>query len=458
MTSLFPDISIAGAEMQLKKISMHLGEQGHRVTIFTTPLEGSTTPFKWHENIEVLPILRFKQPYPEPYLTPLYHIANAMREMGAAFAEADVHYSHDGSLIFPYVYQDIPTVISLRTIIYPEPVMSAFLFQGDEWILPSEHTRASYEAAVGHFAPQVSERMHAIHNGFDWDFFRFTKPEDIFEFIPREVARHPVVLFPHRPDVNKGIFDVVQVAEKLVRDYGWHDLRVLVPLWPGFSREPKYVNYYDQLKRRINELCLSEVFIFHEWISEALIPQYYSLADVSLCIGNIIETFGNAVFESLGCGTPAVVSRVATYRELLPEKHIDSIDYGEIDSAAAITHDILRKRRRTSAETLSYLRAEFSHEAMVNSYADILLNAVKKPPLTYRVPRLTEDTNYRLAPWCYVSPSRGIYHDFLSTFVVDEDLVRLSSNKPAGFNGSAVDQARLDAWLDDGYIVPVVTN
>ena len=237
-----------------------------------------------------------------------------------------MHYSHDGSLIFPYAYQDIPTVISLRTIIYPEPVMSAFLFQGDEWILPSEHTRASYEAAVGQFAPQVP-RPYARHP--QWlrlDFFRRTEPREIFEFIPAEVVNHPVVLFPHRPDVNKGIFEVVQVADKLVHEYGWHDLRVLVPLWPGVSNEPKYVNYYDRLKRRINELCLSEVFIFHEWISEALIPQYYSLADVSLCIGDIIETFGNAVFESLGCGTPAIVSRVSTYRELLPQKHIDSID------------------------------------------------------------------------------------------------------------------------------------
>ena len=456
MTSLFPDMSIAGAELQLKKIALHLGEQGHQVSILTTYCEGSTTPFKWHENIEVLPVLRFKQPYPEPYLTPLYHVANAIREVGAAVAEADVHYSHDGSLIFPYAYQVIPTVISLRTIIYPEPVISSFLFQGDEWILPSEHTRASYEAAVGQFAPEVSERMHAIHNGFDWDFFRYTEPRDIFEFIPAEVANHPVVLFPHRPDVDKGIFDVVQVAHKLVHDFGWHDLRVLVPRWPGVANEPKFVNYYNRLNSRINEVGLSEVFVFHDWISEALIPEYFSLADVSLCIGSIIETFGNAVFESLGCGTPAIVSRVATYRQLLPEKYIDSVDYGEIDKAAAIAHSILSERRRTSPETISYLKAEFSHEAMVNSYADIILNAVKKPPLRYRVPQLTENTRYRLAPWCYVSPSRGIYHDFLSTFVVDEDLVQLSCENPAGFKCSAVDPQRLQAWVNNGYVVPIV--
>ena len=152
------------------------------------------------------------QPYPEPYFTPLYHIANAMREMGGAIADADLHYSHDGGLIFPYVYAAKPTVISLRSIIYPETLQCAFLFQGDEWILPSEHTRDSYAAAVAQFCPDVRARMHAVHNGFDWDKYRYTPPDAIFEVIPREVAQHPILLFPHRPEKPKGIYEVVQVA------------------------------------------------------------------------------------------------------------------------------------------------------------------------------------------------------------------------------------------------------
>ena len=180
MTPLFPEFVMGGGQIQLKKVALHLAELGHNLTILSTQREGSMTPFKWHENIEIKPCLRFKQPYPEPYFTPLYHIANAMRYVGDAIAEAHIHYSHDGGLIFPYVYQDIPTVISLRSIIYPETLQCAYLFQGDEWILPSEHTRASYEAVVAQFAPQVGERMHTIHNGFNWDFYRYTKPEAIF--------------------------------------------------------------------------------------------------------------------------------------------------------------------------------------------------------------------------------------------------------------------------------------
>ena len=457
MTPLFPDIAMGGAQQQLKKVALHLGDQGHQLSILCTQREGAMSPFKWHENVEILPVLRFKQPYPEPYFTPLYHIANAMRYVGAAIADADIHYSHDGGLIFPYVYQDKPTVISLRSILFAETLQSAFLFQGDEWILPSEHTRAAYEAAVAQFAPQVRERMHAIRNGFDWEAIRYTEPKAIFDVIPAEVAAHPVMLFPHRPEISKGIYEVIQVAQQLVREYGWRDLRVLAPRWLDADSEPGNREYYEKLQRTINEAGLRDTFVFHEWIKEAQIAEYFSLADVTLCIGSYVETFGNTPFESLGCGTPPIVSRVATYRDLLPDEHIDRVDFGDIDTSAAIAHSILSERRRTSAATLQYLKSEFSQKAMVAAYADVILNATKKPPLHYRVPQLDGDTIYRLAPWCYISPERGIYHDFRSYYQAEEELVRLTREQPAGFGGGSVDPVKLHAWLDDGYIVPQVT-
>ena len=456
MTPLFPDFAMGGGQAQLKKVALHLGELGHRLTILSTRRDGSMTPFKWHDNVEIRPVLRFKQPYPEPYFTPIYHIANAMRYMGDAIAEADIHYSHDGGLIFPRVYQAKPTVVSLRSIIYPETMQAAFLFQGDEWILPSEHTRASYEAAVSQFAPEVRQRMRAIHNGFDWDVFRYTPPSTIFEVIPADIAEHPVMLFPHRPDINKGIYQVLQVVQRLVRDRGWQRLRVLVPRWLDADSDPLNRDYYDKLQRRINEAGLNDVFVFHDWISEALLPQYYSLADVTMCIGHCVETFGNTPFESLGCGTLPIVSRVAAYRDLLPAEHIDRVDYGDIEAAAARAHAILSERRRASAATLQCLRAEFSLAAMVNQFADVILKAEKKPPLQYRLPKISGETKYKLAPWCAISQARGIYHDFLVRYQQDEELIRLAKDQPDGFAGAEVDAARLHTWLDDGYVVPVI--
>ncbi len=458
MTPLFPELALGGAQKQLKKVALHLGELGHQVTILCTRRRDAMTRFKWHENVEILPALRFKQPYPEPYFTPLYHIANAIRTVGEAIAEADVYYSHDGGLIFPYVYQDKPTVISLRSILFAETLQSALLFQGDEWILPSEHTRASYEAVVGQFAPAVGQRMHTIHNGFDWSHFRYTKPDAIFQVIPPEVADHPVLLFPHRPDPAKGIDEVIQVAARLRRDYGWHDLRVLAPFWLDAASEPGQRDYYDSLRRKISGAGLAETFVFHDWINDKLIAEFYSLADVTLCIGSYVETFGNTPFESLGCGALPILSRVGPYRVLLPDEHIDRVDYGDIEAAAAIAHDILSQRRRTPPATLSYLQSQFSQDAMVSAYANIILRARKRPPLRYRVRHLSNDTRYQLAPWCYIGPEQRVYHDFRGDFQSEADLIRAAQANPAGFSGRAVKAEQLRFWLDEGYVTPLVRD
>ena len=458
MTPLFPDFAMGGGQKQLRKVALHLGEAGHRLTILSTRRAGSMTAFRWHENVEIQPVLRFKQPYPEPYMTPPYHIANAMRYVGNALLDADIHYSHDGGLIFPYVYQNTPTVISLRSILFAETLQAAFLFQGDEWILPSEHTRASYEAVAAQFSPAVTERMHAIHNGFDWDRFRYRRPDAIFELIPRALAEHPLLLFPHRPDPAKGIYQVVQVARQLVYERGWTDLRVLVPRWLDAESEPSQRDYYANLMRAIQEAGLAEVFVFHEWINDALIAEYYSLADVTMCIGSYVETFGNTPFESLGCGTPAIVSRVATYRDLLPDEHIDRVDYGDIKAAVDRADAILSAKRRTSPATLRYLRAEFSLETMVARYADVILNAKKKAPLPYSIPQFSSATVYRLAPWCYLSPQYGIYHDFEYAYHNDRELIALVQAHPRGFRGGAVDAARLQHWLDNGFVVPLMAQ
>lgn len=459
MTPLFPDFAMGGGQNQLKKIALHLGEQGHQLTILSTRhAAGSQQPFAWHENVRIQPVLRFKQPYPEPYFTPLYHIGNAMRYVGQALESADVHYSHDGGLIFPYVVQDIPTVISLRSIIYPETLQSALLFQGDEWILPSEHTRASYAAVVGQFAPAARERMHTIHNGFDWDFFCYTAPDEIFALLPRGIAQRPTLLFPHRPDPGKGIEQSLQLVEKLLRDYGWHDLCLLVPRWLDADTEPNNRAYFARLRRLVHAAGLGEHVLLHDWVSEALLPQYYSLADLTLCIGNMVETFGNTVFESLGCGTPVIAARVSTYRDLLPDAHIERVDYGDIAGTAALADAILRKKQRSSSATLSYLQAHFSQDVMVRAYADVILQARKRPPLLYKVQAFRADMRYQLAPWCVRSHHRGIYHDFRSDYTEDQALLGLLAEHPQGFPGAAAGAQDLHSWLDEGFVVPVISD
>ena len=106
--------------------------------------------------------------------------------------------------------------------------------------------------------------------------------------------------------------------------------------------------------------------------------------------------------------------------------------------------------------THAWLRQHFSQERMVTRYADVILNAKKLPPLNYRIPRLDESARYKLAPWCYVSDARGLFHDFRGDYTDDAALLAIAGKDE--FPAKDVNADNLRAWLDEGYVVPVTSS
>ncbi|NWF68128.1 MAG: glycosyltransferase family 4 protein [Chloroflexi bacterium] len=454
MTPLFPDRAMGGAQKQLKLIALYLAELGHNVTVVCTWRQDTPTPFRWHARVEVLPMLRFKQPFPEPYAAPAYHIAAAIQDVGELLRRHDVFYIHDGGLIFPYIYQDIPTVISLRSVIYSETQQAGFLFEGDALILISEHERRFYLDTAGRFAPEYAARTHLIPNGFDWTLYRPHAPHKVRAIVDVERSAYPVLLHPHRPEADKGLQQTIDVVDLLVHRYGLTTLKTLVPRWIDTALAPHVRAFYDDITRQLDERGLRENFIFHDWIPEALMPEYYNLGSLTLCLGSYVETFGNVPYESLGCGTPALVARVGPHRDNLPDALVDKVDFDDAETAAALAAAILREGRRTPPETLAYLRTHFSLEGMMRAYAAIITGAQKRGPLRHQIVPLDDTTRFRLAHWCYVS-ARGVYHDFRAAYAPMPQLAAAAQRWPGGFTFAQAGVARdvLMAWYRDGYVV-----
>ena len=454
MTPLFPNKVMGGAQKQLKRVAIHLGELGHEVTILTTRRQDASAPFQWAERVRIVPIFRFKQPYPEPYATPPYNIAAAIQDIGDTLEDADRFYLHDGGFMFPYAYQHVPTVVSFRSVIFSETLQSAFLFRGDELVLISEHQAAVFQNTVGRFFPEYRERLHIIHNGFDWDIYQPTPPAAILERIPVD-PDDDLVLYPHRPETPKGIQQTIEVVDQLVHRYGLTRVRALVPQWIDVDLDDDVRDFYAGLQREIDQRGLREHFVFHEWVPENLLPAYYSLGRVTLCLGSYVETFGNVAYESLGCGTPAVVARVGPNRDLLPEGLVDLIDYGDVDTAAALAADIITQRKRTPPATLTYLHEKFTLNRMVSAYADVILNARTRPGIAYQHTPIDAATVFKLAPWCYVT-AQGVYHDFLAATSDDAALLMAVAAFPDGFTfaSAGLPRAQVMAWYRDGYLTP----
>lgn len=458
MTPLFPDRAMGGAQKQLKRIALHLAEQGHDITLLATRRGDSNVPFQWHERAQVIPIFRFKQPYPEPYATPVYNIAAAIQDIGDYLQGADRFYLHDGGFMFPYAYADTPTVVSFRSVLFSETLQSAYLFRGDQLVLISEHQAETFAHTVGRFFPEYRDRLNLIHNGFDWEEYAPTPVEAALKHIPVN-PDDDLVLYPHRPEAPKGIFETIAVVDQLVHRYGLTKVRALVPQWIDVKLAPDVRAFYDDLQAQIDSRGLRDHFVFHDWVPEDLMPSYYSLGRVTLCLGSYVETFGNVAYESLGCGTPAIVARVGPNRDLLPSPLVDQVDFGDVDAAAARAAQIIRERQRTPAAALDYLRQNFSLEKMVTHYADVITNATCLPPLQYQYRPIDDGRVFKLAPWCALLKG-GVYHDFLGTYTDDPALAALATRFPVGFTqadalAAGIDPTGLMTRYRDGFVVPV---
>jgi glycosyltransferase involved in cell wall biosynthesis len=454
MTPLFRDKSMGGAQKQLKKIALHLAEAGHQVTILCTQ-RSDATQFQWHENLQVIPIYRFKQPFPEPYATDTYNIADAIQITGEFLANADVFYNHDGGLLFPFVHQSIPTVFSLRSVIFSETLQSGYLFDGDALILPSQHTANVWLHTRGRFFPELKNRVYMIHNGLDFDVYKPTEPKSILNVIPVKQNEYRYILYPHRPEEPKGILQTIAVVDKLVHEHGLDNVRVLVPKWIDTGLAAHVREFYDDLEHKIANRGLEQNFIFHDWISDDTMPEFYSLGDLTLAIGNYVETFGNTPYESLACGTPVIAARVGPYREMLPDEVL--VDYDDISGTAAKAALILKHKLPVSDATTRWLHNNFQQSDMVEAYADIILNAKKRGSMPYHFTSITTETRFILAPWCYMS-ANGIYHDFKGKYFKDsgsDELLSVVEKYPSGFTFIASIQNRVMEWYREGYIVPL---
>jgi len=456
---LFPSYVMGGAPKHLQNIAIHLGELGHKITILCTQVGGTQESFQWHPQVMVLPMLRFKQPFPQPYATPAYNMAATLQDMGDYLQDTDRFYMHDGEFLFPYAYRHVPTVISLRDNVYPETLLGGFLFQGDKLVLISEYSRLYYQHTVGRFFPNFAERVEVIRNGIDWDKFKPTEPGQILSVIPINPELQPIVLHPHRPEESKGIRQTIAVVDLLVHQYGLTNLIALAPKWMDLQLTSELRDFYDDIQREIVIRGLQDNFLFHDWVPQELMPEYFSLGSVTLSLGNFVESFGNAVYESLGCGTPTIAARISTHRELLPDHLLDKVDYGDIESAAAIAARIIREGQRTSPETLDYLCQNYSTERQLAQYADVILNAKKCDELVYQHPRIDATTRYSLAPWCYVS-RRGIYHDFRADYFTHPEFNRLVQQHPQGFTLQQAENGGISAqdvlmYYQEGYLIPL---
>ncbi len=455
---VFPTRVTGGASKHLYQIARHLGAQGHDIEILCTKPEEPLEPFQWGERVHVSPILPFHLPFPQPYAVSGGELALIVQDVADALEHADRFYIHDGEFLLPEVYRDIPTIVSLRDNIYPETVLGSFIGKYDDLICVSPYSAEVVFSSVGRFYPNLHKRLHQINNGIDFEQFKPVDSLPLAQELGIDPENQTILLHPHRPDPGKGLPETIKVASSLVHEFGRSDLLVLVPEWIKSMVSKEEQDYYYQMMMLMEDLDIRQHFKFIPWLPAARMPELFSLGQATLCLGNIVEAFGNVAYESLACGTPSVVSKVGVHRTLLPDALIAKVDFGDISSAVERLREILRSGREVSAETMDYLYRNLDFAGQMGGYAQTITSASKKKPMLFQAPEKDPETKFRLAPWCYFKGDH-IYHDFHGRFENAAELHALLKGKVTLTDNQAladgISKDTWQSWVDRTYIVPV---
>lgn len=412
---IFKDYVHGGSQKVLREVSIHLGSQGHEVNIFCVERDDNNKIFKLGKYVTVYPKLKFKQTFPASYKTFPFNLWKVIETLNEQIKKHDIFYIHDGGLNFyDLCNRKIPTIISLRDFLYPETLSGAFNFKRDIIIVNSLHTLESLKYTVGNYIPSIEKRTVLIENGINLKLFKRKNPKKIIKLIDGVIKENDkIILYPHRPDPSKGIFQSLQLIYDLKHKKGWKNLKLLIPHYLDEEVTGDLGEHYKNIRNQVEELNLNNNILFHKWIPYELMPDYYSLGNLTLSVGNFIEAFGSNVgLESLACGTPVIMSLVGAQRYTLPEGVVPKVAYGDRKKTLKIADNILKNGSNFDSKKMrNFIRSNFSHDLMLKKYEKIIVNSKIKNPLKVKFDNASFNNQIKIAPWACLT-KKGIYSDY----------------------------------------------
>lgn len=434
--TLFPDQNHGGSSKIIKQVSKYLGESGDKITIVCNRRSDNNRDFYLYPNVLVRPIYRFKETVPDPYFTPPFFIKSAIDILQSLSQENDVIFIFDSNFIFTDMLPpNKPIFFSLRDFLYSQALQGAFLMRRGGVIVNSEFVKDSMLATVGSFYPNLKNNIQVIHNGIDTSLFIRRKPDGIKTFIDLSEKNYPILLFPHRPESDKGIDLALDLVRILVYKHNFKSLKLLIAKGMDENISTQVTGHYGSVYEKAKSRGVEKNIYFHSWIPEALMPEYYSLGDITLSIGDIVEAFSNVTIESLSCSTPVIASNVACYRYLFPDWLISKVDPGDINSLAHAALNILsNKKEKNSKKIKLFLEKNFSNYHMCKRYREVLHDSklgYAELKFDSKVRSSSEGSFIKLSPWCYITRKGNVYNDYLKIYIENEnlDLANLSQKK-----------------------------
>src|SRR5262249_52906638 len=138
--------------------------------------------------------------------------------------------------------------------------------------------------------------IYSVPCGIETDIFSPTSTDHLSSKL--SLGRSELyLLFPHRPDPNKGFETALKTLKQLYQI--GKDYKLLIPVSPTASSDPNDSKYYAALRSQAEQLGVGQSVIFHEWIHQNDLPAYFSLGNWCLVLSEVPEGFGLTPAQSV---------------------------------------------------------------------------------------------------------------------------------------------------------------
>jgi len=397
--SYFPvlkDHQAGGAQFAMRQTIEGLAKEGLHITVICPEADG--LEILAGERIRVLPIL--KEATGKTLM--LHERARNLHHIAEAAQNVDVIWTLDS--LFPLKVKQ-PIVLMLQTIAYEDELNSFWDFNWDVIVLASDYLAATAKTVAGAaFWKGTAPLMRTILNGIDTNFFAPANTSPLLEKLNLPPAKY--ILFPHRPEPEKG-FDTALLVLKRLIDAGF-DYKLLVPTNPHSIKSclDKERRFYRRLFRTVQQSGLDSAVIFHPWITLDELPAYFSLGETCLMLSSLPEGFGFTPIQSISCETPVISTKSGALRGQFPPGH--GVTYVETGEVEPIVSAILKPAPKSHARRgREYVKLKYSFDRYLKEYLDCFKNARKKTG------RYEPNGIKKLlfAPWCYFINEQTVWHD-----------------------------------------------
>lgn len=174
----------------------------------------------------------------------------------------------------------------------------------DKWFTPS-HAMANLASK---YYGIDSSRITVIPNCIDTEtFYPKEHPEE------NEPAK---ICFVGRFSKEKGAELVIDIIPELMRKYP--DLSFSIA--GDSSQIENGKTYIDILRKRLEECCLQDRFLWHKHIPQPKLSDFYRRHNIFIS-PTLFESFGMSIVEAQACGLPVIVTKAGGTPETLNDNH-----------------------------------------------------------------------------------------------------------------------------------------